>query len=297
VPFGTAVLAGAFLVYALPADPVWHLIYGVDISAWSLPHMVLLVMVILMSYCSVLVMRTDLSRQWALLRFDLETLWVVLASAAMLIPCLIVMTVDWYAVSTPGLVNTIGGRADWMLPSIITFLTVFAGVTTLRASKTVGSATAAGILALIVRMALDNVLVSVLNGTTVMWTALPILVALDVVYGISILRTRKVPSLVVTTAVVGVAVLVAMLPVMATQFIYPQLSAGNIPVIVLMSVLAAAVAGWLGQIGGDFLGNAGISASTEQAPIRTVWMDAAVYAGFAAFMVFFMVTATPPILG
>ncbi len=36
------VFLGVFLLLNVPADPIWHLIYGEDISAWSLPHLVLM---------------------------------------------------------------------------------------------------------------------------------------------------------------------------------------------------------------------------------------------------------------
>lgn len=297
VPFGAAVLAGAFLIYALPADPVWHMIYGVDISAWALPHMILLVMVITMSYCSILVMRTDRPREWSVLRFDLETLWVVLASAGMIIPCLVVMTVDWYGLSSLAQPNNVTNRAEWMLPAIITFLVAFIGVVTLRASKTAGSATAVGIVALLGRMVMDSALQSDLNGASVLWTALPLLVALDLLYGISIRGSGKAPSTRMTVLVLGVTVLIAMLPVMTTQFVYPQVNAGNIALMAVVCILVGMVAVWLGEVSGEFLATAGISASDEQPSMRRVWMDAAVYAGFAVFMVYFMATAAPPIAG
>ena len=39
---GLLILNAAFLLYALPADPVWHWIFGEDITAWSIPHLILL---------------------------------------------------------------------------------------------------------------------------------------------------------------------------------------------------------------------------------------------------------------
>jgi len=38
---GGLALMGFLLVYALPADPIWHSIYGDDLSAFSIPHVVL----------------------------------------------------------------------------------------------------------------------------------------------------------------------------------------------------------------------------------------------------------------
>ena len=39
---GLLILNAAFLFYALPADPLWHWIFGEDIAAWSIPHLILL---------------------------------------------------------------------------------------------------------------------------------------------------------------------------------------------------------------------------------------------------------------
>ena len=38
---GLLTLVGGFLIFAIPADPVWHTLYGEDITAWSLPHLIL----------------------------------------------------------------------------------------------------------------------------------------------------------------------------------------------------------------------------------------------------------------
>lgn len=35
-------LVTGYLMFSLPSDQVWHLIYGLDITAWSLPHILLL---------------------------------------------------------------------------------------------------------------------------------------------------------------------------------------------------------------------------------------------------------------
>src|SRR5437764_1503025 len=41
---GIAALASAYLLFSLPSDLVWHQIYGIDISAWSLPHALIMTM-------------------------------------------------------------------------------------------------------------------------------------------------------------------------------------------------------------------------------------------------------------
>src|SRR5262245_37249239 len=38
---GLLALVSGFMLVIVPADPLWHMIYGEDISAWSLPHLVL----------------------------------------------------------------------------------------------------------------------------------------------------------------------------------------------------------------------------------------------------------------
>ena len=58
---GLLILNAAFLLYALPADPVWHLIFGEDITAWSVPHLILLISFVLTQLLAHGVARVDMA--------------------------------------------------------------------------------------------------------------------------------------------------------------------------------------------------------------------------------------------
>jgi len=45
---GMAALASAYAVFSTPSDLLWHRIYGLDLTAWSLPHMLLVSMFMVM---------------------------------------------------------------------------------------------------------------------------------------------------------------------------------------------------------------------------------------------------------
>src|SRR5262249_9802909 len=66
---GLLILVGGFLLYVLPTDPIWHSIYGPDLTAWSVPHL----LIYLTSESSLLLataihMSTQPRRIWGTLR-------------------------------------------------------------------------------------------------------------------------------------------------------------------------------------------------------------------------------------
>ncbi len=40
---GLGALASAYIIFSLPSDLIWHQIYGLDITAWSFPHVLIIV--------------------------------------------------------------------------------------------------------------------------------------------------------------------------------------------------------------------------------------------------------------
>ncbi len=60
---GLLILNAAFLLYALPADPVWHWIFGEDITAWSVPHLILLASFVLTQLLALVLHVSTLRRQ------------------------------------------------------------------------------------------------------------------------------------------------------------------------------------------------------------------------------------------
>lgn len=296
--FGFAILVGVYLMFALPADPIWHRFYGTDLTAWSLPHLIILVLHFLMGVSAVMLMRSRKAGSWKLLGFTFEDLSTILAFTAISLSYFVIFGVDWYTLPFSGDQSVIA-RPAWMFPAILSFMILLIGVSALRSTRKVGSATLVGLLALAFRAGGDAFLSSPFDGTIVMWAALPLLLALDVVYGIVALRSQRAPSTIVTalgTVLVGGT---GMIAVIGRLFVAPQVELASLPSMLLGVLVSALVAIWMGERIGDSAAAVGQPAAEADATPHSAnrfVIDALVYLAFAAFMVFFIATATPPVI-
>ncbi len=94
---GLLILQAAFLVYAVPADPIWHGIYGDDLSAWSVPHLLLLVAITMMILLAVFShLPPSRSGEWrSILNIRPGDVLPLLMFAAILLAWLQVLMIDW----------------------------------------------------------------------------------------------------------------------------------------------------------------------------------------------------------
>jgi hypothetical protein len=174
---GLLILGGGFLLYVLPTDPIWHAIYGADLSAWSVPHLLLFVSFESIKLLAAAIhMTTQPHRKWGTprqLRFS-DALPLLLF-AALSLRWNQFFTTEWDG--TGGLVST---RPDWLLPVMIASGAALIGVIANHTLRTFGAATLTGVLALALRVALI-LLFSAENMMRVnAWAlALPSLVLID----------------------------------------------------------------------------------------------------------------------
>ena len=98
---GLLILNAAFLLYALPADPVWHSIFGEDITAWSVPHLILLTSFVLTQLLALILHVSTLRRRkWhVIFEFRLSDSLSLLILAAILLLWLQLMLFDWGCVA------------------------------------------------------------------------------------------------------------------------------------------------------------------------------------------------------
>lgn len=161
VLLGLLILNAAFLLYALPADPLWHWIFGEDITAWSVPHLILLASFIL--------------TQLLALAFHASTLWrgdwrsifnlrpgdglSLLILASILLLWLQLALIDWDATLAGLRLEWLGlYRPEWLLAANLLACVTFVAVIATRLLRCAGAATAALLLALAIRIGLIQLL-------------------------------------------------------------------------------------------------------------------------------------------
>jgi hypothetical protein len=301
---GLAIISGAYLAFALPADPVWHSIYGVDLTAWSLPHVILLVMVLLMGIsAAAMQLSTEPARQWATIWRGgtwRDGLMVIIFTAVMMV-YLLVFIIEWYFFPTrPELftleVNFLLQRPDWLLSALLLLISVFIGGIALFTTRRVGVVTLMALSGLGVRFVVEAVLQSPYTGMTPYVVILPAMLTLDVASYFLLVQRQQFNRLIMALAVTLTFAVIG-LPAMSMAFVYPQVTLSNAPIIILVGFGVTYISLWMAEVVGDFLRGMEVTDSTAAvaAPVtRRIWIDGVVYAGFSLFALFLMLTAVPP---
>lgn len=296
---GMMVLVGGFMLYAAPVDPLWHLLYGEDISAWSLPHLVLaLAFGLMMLLASAIQLTTLPRRAWGFIwRIGSSEGLVLLALAFMQMVTLQILTTEWDVIqSTPAVrEGIVWQRPDWLLPALLGLIAGFVGLLANHALRRVGSASVVGVMALGLRLAL--VVAFNVPGITAnaWWCSLLPLLALDVWQGYQLRRQPAGPAGWVSSGVAVFVGLAATLPLLDRLFVHPQVHSSNL-VAILAAGLAAAWAGaWVGHRLGDYLAEAHKQLEpTPTSDRRWQLLPPLAFLTVAAFIVIFIATAQPP---
>jgi hypothetical protein len=290
---GLLVLAGTFLLYTVPADPIWHLIYGEDISAWSLPHLLMLVGVTLvMLLAVVMLLSTAPRRPWgSLTRRSGDELLALLAFSFAFQLQLQVMVTDWES-GNPVLTT----RPEWLLTAMFIGLGVFTGVAANRVLRVYGAASLIGILTLLLRWGMVQIFDFPALQAERWLGILPPLLALDLLYAWHVSRHRAAPPAWAAALAAMLGLLLGSLPLMAPYYDYPQITLSAVPLMGITGFIAAWLASWSGGELGDGLVSQRL-AESQPAPqaggLRA--LPALVFSFTLLFIVFFIVTASPPV--
>jgi hypothetical protein len=294
---GSLVLLGAFLLYALPADPAWHTVYGADITAWSLPHLVLLVIIsAIMLGAATLHLGTLPRRDWhgvRGLRADIALAIVAVASASMLSTQ--ILTTEWEGITRLrlGSLHPFWQRPEWLLPVVVVATAAFFGTFALRATRFVGAATLVGLVALGLRALLVQVFESPQMTVHPWLLALPPLLALDLVHGgLRALRGR-VPGALASGLAATAGLAAGTLPLIASLYLYPRIGVETVPVMLAIALVSALWAAYLGASLGERCAPVGAEAAVREPRVGAP-ATAAALLGALAFTVWFIATATPP---
>jgi drug/metabolite transporter (DMT)-like permease len=289
---GLLVLVGAFLLYALPADPLWHTIYGEDLTAWSVPHLLLFV-----SFESILLMAaaihmtTQPPREWGTLR-------QLRVSDALPLLMFTALSLNWnqfFTTEWDGTAGLVAARPEWLLPVMIAGGAALVGVTANHTLRMSGAATLTGLLALILRVALIQLFKAENMMLVNAWAlALPPLLLIDLWY----VYRRGVWAGAGAAATVGMGIV---LLTIFRQF-YPLAPLTNLPITLVMVLAGSLGMSWLGATLGDYFAERNKQVETDASRLRLplASLDMAgvtviLIIIFAAFIVFFVTTATPPV--
>ncbi len=293
---GLLILNAAFLCYALPADPVWHWIFGEDITAWSIPHLILLASFVLTQLLALFIYTSTLPlAAWrsaiALRTSDLLAL-LILAGISLL--WLQIMLIDWDATLFGIQPESLGlYRPEWLLAANLTAGLTFFGMVSTRLLRCAGAATIVGLLALAMRYGMIQLFQTDMLQFVAWICALLPLLALDLyTYYRAILRNEE-PDWRGT----AVAVIAAMtLNALVIRSLYNLVDADN---------LAYAAAIIVSGIGMSWLANrvtdamlrqpeAIVAAPSERNSIKPA-VSFGILAAFLAYILFFIATASPPV--
>ncbi len=270
---GVIALVSAYLIFSLPSDELWHRIYGRDITAWSLPHVILVTGIAGVMLASLPLALSGVPRRTVRFLEKLhpgEVVALVLVAWATTI-LLQIGTAEWEGLrivqssSSDAFRAAFWQRPEWLYPVVIVSIALFCGRAIQTATGRIGAASAVGLLVLGFRVGM--MAVNHATDAGLGWTPhlliLPALFALDA--SAWILGTRDRAGVIgnLTSVTVFLAVALSLMP---SLVVYPRVNAGTLPGMIVMSLLMGALAGAAGSSLGRVL--AGLSAQAESNPIE-----------------------------
>lgn len=292
---GALILNAAFLLYALPADPLWHWIFGEDITAWSVPHLILLTSFVLTQLLALNLyvssgQQTDWQHLFKLRPRDGLAL-LILAGISML--WLQLMLIDWDATLVGVRFEWLGlYRPEWLLAANLMACVVFTGVIATRVLRCAGAATAIGLIALLIRVGLIELFQTDLLQYVAWVAALLPLLAIDIwAYYCYAIRKQE-PEWRGTAA----AVIVAMAAnAVVIRSLYNLADQDNLAYAAAIIVTGLGMSWLANQTADAMLRQPEATAQTASAPNRVrLRFSYGIVAAFVAFAFVFIVTAAPP---
>ena len=290
------ILNAAFLLYALPTDPLWHWIFGEDITAWSIPHLILLTSFILTQLLALqLHVSTRRRRDWHnILRLRLRDGLALVILAAIQLLWLQLMLIDWDAALTGLRFEWVGQyRPEWLLAANLLAGLTLTGVLATRLLRCAGAATAVGLLALVIRVGLIELFDAELLQYVAWVAALLPMLAIDIyAYYCSGIRQRE-PDWRGTAAAVCVGMAVN---VFVIRSLYNLADADNLAY-AAASIVTGFGASWLANHVAEAMLRRRASivpVAGEPTSIKPA-VSFGILAAFLAFIFFFIATASAPV--
>lgn len=269
---GILALVSTAQVVALPADAFWHKLYGLDLSAWSLPHLVVVLNFgLLMSVATLLLAgvppRTGW-RGWRGIRANEIAGLFAMAFGAM--EFIQIGIAEWDAIFKVGqgsedfFRQVFWRRPEWLYPVVLITLALFWAVLVQRLVRRTGAATLVGLLVIVLRFAT----VTGLGGWQAHLGLLAHVLCFPIFLGLDIWQARVVRDSdnawlktlgYLLTA--GIFLAIA-LPVIGQWMVYPRINEFTVPRMIFFGLLVAPIVGWTADTIGQML--TGPSAAADQ---------------------------------
>ncbi|MFN3266735.1 MAG: hypothetical protein ACK41E_07835 [Deinococcales bacterium] len=287
-----------FLLFSAPSDLLWHKIYGLDITAWSLPHITLMLGFILLMLCGItLALSSQKTTTWrGLVGISLNE-WLSLWLCGIALMFLLQFgTTEWDSVTQARFeqrfsrVSLFWQRPEWLYSAALLGVTAFIGMFAQNATKRIGVATLVGGFLLLQR----TIALLFIGGFDLGMTlrshglALLALIALD-----AIAYWRKSANW--TWAMAGSSAALALLLVLigvSQILVYPRVN--------LETIIGHIFAGTLAWLGFGYVGallGSSIAAMPKLEALRVVWIPRLTVAALTGVMVLLAVAvwqAVPP---
>ena len=116
---GATVLAAGYGLFSVPGDAIWHELYGIDLTAWSPPHVFLLAAAATTALCAIgLLIQSGPKSESR----GVRTLFVLLLLAVTLNEAYLIGVLEWEIKTVTGFVLD---RPSWLYPVILGGLAFF----------------------------------------------------------------------------------------------------------------------------------------------------------------------------
>ena len=293
---GFFILNSAFMLYALASDPFWHWTFGEDLTAWSIPHLILLLSFVVSLLVTLFVHTTTIPLEdWrTIVKLRYSDALPLLVLACCLLIWLQLMLIDWDATLMGVQLEWLGlFRPEWLLAANLVAGVTIVGIMATRVLRCAGAATAIGLLALAIRFGLIQLWdTDILHFVSVIAALLP-LFAIDL-WTLYCITIRKFEPEWRGTAL---AVIVAMLPnALVIRELYSLQVTDNLTYALATVVTAVGMSWFSHQVANAKLRKRHPSdAAYSRREMIRPQISIGVLAGFILFVFFFIVTAPPPV--
>ena len=305
---GIVGLVSSYLLVSLPSDELWHRIYGLDLTAWSLPHLSLTFGVMLIMLAGIMVQLNLLpAREWRGLAAMQWGEWLVLVLIAWAVSVIVQIGVtEWDNIKTSTIpdafVDAFWQRPEWLYPVVVVAIALWAGNLALHTTRRIGTATLVALLVIGFRLLLITALGRDLPTGEMRFTSHLLLLApalaLDCWAWATLHRPQTTWLLVGGNVVAALVFFAVNLPIIARTMAFPRLNSTTLPAVFGYGLLMALLAGWLGAVLGRWLGSWGHAqtAGAASARSRLAWGTVGACVVVLALVLVLVLTANPPIM-
>ncbi len=287
-----------FLLFSAPSDLLWHRIYGLDITAWSLPHITLMLGFVAVILCgATLALSSQISSVWrGLQNMSLNEWLTVWLCGSALMFLLQFGTTEWENITagklTLGLfrLDIFWQRPEWLFIATILSVTGFIGAFIQNATKRIGVATLVGVFLLLQR----SIALLMVGGNDLGMTLRAQIIALGVLIALDLVAYwQKSGAWTIKTAFSSGALAIGVVVLGTSQlFVYPRINLETIVWHVLFGGIA-----WLGFTYTGALFGSSVASMPKLEVVRVTWlprMTAVVLTGAMTVLAVALLTAKPP---